>query len=163
MLTSVQTYILIDKVLSFFFFQVQLNSIIWLIAQNNHKIELNYMSKELCICNICMFMKEYLLGAWRKLLRVKKPCWWSPPLLSLSSGNSCTLSLQDPDDISLLDADSTSCGSKFSLLLSWVTSMMSSLSLSLSLSNKTLWLFYVELELLLMKSWKHKHGKVFDK
>ena len=58
MLTSVQTYILIDKVLSFFFFQVQLNSIIWLIAQNNHKIELNYMSKELCICNICMFMKE---------------------------------------------------------------------------------------------------------
>ena len=86
-------------------------------------------------------MVTALLGAWRRVRRVKKPC--SLSLLSASAGNSCTLSLQDPDDISLLDADSTSCGTKFSLLLLlWLTfmpfpppsSMMSSLSLSLSLS-----------------------------
>ena len=86
-------------------------------------------------------MVTALLGAWRRVRRVKKPC--SLSLLSASAGNSCTLSLQDPDDISLLAADSISCGTKFSLLLLlWLTfmpfpppsSMMSSLSLSLSLS-----------------------------
>ena len=87
-------------------------------------------------------MVTALLGAWRRVRRVKKPC--SLSLLSASAGNSCTLSLQDPDDISLLDADSTSCGTKFSLLLlSWRTfmpfppsSMMSSLSLSLYVTQR---------------------------
>ena len=88
-------------------------------------------------------MVTALLGAWRRVRRVKKPC--SLSLLSASAGNSCTLSLQDPDDISLLDADSTSCGTKFSLLLLlWLTfmpfpppsSMMSSLSLSLSVTQR---------------------------
>ena len=117
-------------------------------------------------------MKEDLLGTWRRLLRVKKPC--SPPsLLSTSLWNSGTLSLQDPDDMSLLVADSTSCGTKFSLLLSWVTSMLfppssiitSSLSLSLSLSetrkkNKTAYpSMFVELEPFVNESQKHKHTK----
>ena len=92
----------------------------------------------LYIC-VRVFMKEDLLGTWRRLLRVKKPCS-SPSLLSSSVGNSGTLSLQDPDDMSLLVADSTSCGTKFSLLLSWVTSMLfppsSIITSSLSLRHK---------------------------
>ena len=76
------------------------------MAQNNHKIELNYMSKELCICNICILVKEYVL--WHQIL-------------------SSALMGHFHDELSL------------------------SLSLSLSLKQDCV-AFYVELELLLMKS-----------
>ena len=129
------------------------------------------MAKELLICSLSLsfiyiyiFMKEDLLGTWRRLLRLKKPC--SPPsLLSSSVGNSCTLSLQAPDDMSLLVADSTSCGTKFSLLLSWVTSMLfppsSIITSSLSQTqkkNKTAYpSMFVELEPFVNESQKNIH------